>query len=408
MNDRLRREVIAYFDEEVGRPPAGVRERVLTGSDRGRGPSARGQWLATGAAVAMALLAVAVLLAPRLAQRAGVSPARNGTGIASPAPAPSSTMTPYAGEAPPSRYGMGVASGPGGGLVVFGGVLDGAGGPPGPAIEETWTWVDGRWTLKRPSTSPSRRRDSLMAYDAARGVVVLLGGRTQTGIGPQEPGLSDTWTWDGRGWTEHPSTVGPAFRQGAAMTYDPGSRSVLWYGAPRVPGGQGSAGTWRWDGQGWSRVQSAAQPTMISSQMAWDGHRVLLFGRAPVGGGPEAGGGEVMETWAWSADRGWTRLSPTALPPPAILAAAFDQEHQRLVALVQPVVGEATETWVWDGETWTRQATVHQPPALTYGGSAVYDTSSRQVLVYGRQVRSPVCELWAWDGRDWRQIARWS
>jgi hypothetical protein len=115
-----------------------------------------------------------------------------------------------------------------------------------------------------------------------------------------------------------------------------------------------------------------------------------------------------METWAWSADGGWTRLSPTAEPPDAFLAAVFDHQHQRLVALVQPVVGDATETWVWDGETWTRQATVHQPPALTYGGSAIYDTSSSQVLVYGRQVRSPVCELWAWDGRDWRQIARWS
>ena len=44
-------------------------------------------------------------------------------------------------------------------------------------------------------TAPSPRYDAGMAYDAARGQVVLFGGQDAFSF------FGDTWTWDGAAWT---------------------------------------------------------------------------------------------------------------------------------------------------------------------------------------------------------------
>ncbi len=54
-----------------------------------------------------------------------------------------------------------------------------------------WTW-----TQQPVSGRPPARFGAGMAYDAARGVTVLFGGR---GCGIK---CGDTWTWDGRQWSQ--------------------------------------------------------------------------------------------------------------------------------------------------------------------------------------------------------------
>jgi hypothetical protein len=406
MNDQLRRQVIEYFEDEVGQPPRGVRERTIGELvRRPRQPRTLG-WLAVLAALMLAAATVGVLSLSRLAARTTTSPAGQSSAAPSAtAPGPS----PGSGVAPSSRYGVGVAYDEARGeLVVFGGVPDAGAGPPGPAMAETWTWAAGRWTLRHPTVAPSPRRDSLMTYDGARGVVVLFGGRRQTGAGPEQAGLTDTWTWDGRQWMAHPVASAPPFNAGKAMTmaYDLASRSVVLY-EPVPFSARTRPSTWSWDGQRWTPLAVPVEPAMLSPAMVWDGTRMLLFGRAAIDGGTEAGGSEVMETWAWQGG-GWVKLSPAAQPPLSLMPAAIDQERHQLVALVQPVVGEQTETWVWDGATWSKRNSAEHPPDLTYSGSMVYDTRSKQVLAYGRLVRQPVCQLWTWDGKGWSRLASWS
>jgi hypothetical protein len=403
MTDRLRREVIAYFEQEVGPPPAGTRERVLAELGRGRPQPAAGRRrrLAGAVAVAIALLVVTSLSLIRLAQRDVVGPARPGAPAASPGVlSPTTTPPVVTGQGPLGRSGPAVAFDQARGeLVVFGGAVESPEGVAGPATAETWTWAGGGWTLQHPATAPSPRRDSQIAYDAERGQVVLFGGRAQLGYSSQVPGVSDTWTWDGRSWTEH-RVDGPVFDPQSVMEYDPKSRLVLLF---RIRLQE----TWSWDGQRWSRPQSSNQPNFISATMAWDGHRTLLLGRVAVAGGLEAGGSEVRQTWAWDANRGWTKLSPASQPPEGVGPAAYDPERRRLVALAQPGRSDVTETWLWDGAKWSRQPAAHQPPPLALASAtAVYDAGSKLVLAYGRQLRSPVSELWAWDGRDWRLLAR--
>jgi hypothetical protein len=406
MPEWLRHQLIAYFDEEVGPPPVGAPDRLLSELSRGRPrPTPGRRRLATAAAIALALLTVTVLILSGQVHRTAVGPTHTAHQPATPV-APSSRPSPAVAEpAPPSRYGPAVAYDVARAeVLLFGGVPAPDQGSPGSAVAETWTWTNGHWTLQHPAAAPSARRDSQMAYDAARSEAILFGGRLQHQAGPENPGLSDTWTWDGRTWTQHAGGLAPPFDERAAMAYDPASRSVLWY----RPSGRGPSVTWRWDGQGWSPVRTTAQPAMASATIAWDGKRLLLFGRAEVAGGTEAGGSEVMETWAWAANQDWVRLSPPAQPSQTQFAAAFDEGRRELVALGLPPQQGPTETWVWDGQRWSRRQTAHQPPPLTYAGSVVYDVRSKRVLAYGRQLRSPAMELWAWDGRDWTSLAEWT
>jgi len=63
MSEWFRHHLIAYFDEEVGPPPPGVRERLSAELPRGRPRPGNGRRrLAAAAAAASALTAVAMLL----------------------------------------------------------------------------------------------------------------------------------------------------------------------------------------------------------------------------------------------------------------------------------------------------------------------------------------------------------
>ena len=64
-----------------------------------------------------------------------------------------------------------------------------------PYLGDTWTWDGTDWTQRHPAHSPPGRDSMGMAYDAARGQVVLFGGVRRPFY------LGDTWTWDGTDWS---------------------------------------------------------------------------------------------------------------------------------------------------------------------------------------------------------------
>ena len=87
-----------------------------------------------------------------------------------------------------------------------------------------------------------------MAYDAARGEVVLFGGRRLRL-------LDDTWTWDGTDWTERsPRHRSPSARDSMGMAYDAARGEVVMFGgsdAARLSAtpGPGTARTGRSSGR---------------------------------------------------------------------------------------------------------------------------------------------------------------
>ena len=105
-------------------------------------------------------------------------------------------------------------------LMIFGGLSS----TPGPTdyFNNTWLFNYNRsvpnassWGLVPTVTAPSPRFDGSIAYDVTEGAVVLFGGEGKNGSA-----LSDTWLWNGTGWSVHPVAGGaqaPTGRIGGSM-----------------------------------------------------------------------------------------------------------------------------------------------------------------------------------------------
>ena len=118
---------------------------------------------------------------------------------------------------------------------------------------ELWAWTGGpKWERVTPpgtEPGPGERAGSRMAYDAATGQVVLMGGYV---YGANGHPLGDTWLWDGEQWTEY-TGPGPSDRSHHAMAYDPERQVIVLYGG--YGGGELILDdTWEWDGAAWHCV----------------------------------------------------------------------------------------------------------------------------------------------------------
>lgn len=114
-------------------------------------------------------------------------------------------------------------------IVLFGGTSLGS------LLNDTWEWDGTRWQeVGTPTFSPRPRHSHMMAYDAERGRVVMHGGFL--GLGP---GFSnETWEWDGdaRIWRQLAPLNVPPVKANADMAYDYArGRLVLFAGLEITP-----------------------------------------------------------------------------------------------------------------------------------------------------------------------------
>ncbi|MEY4828637.1 MAG: hypothetical protein RLZZ562_433, partial [Planctomycetota bacterium] len=128
---------------------------------------------------------------------------------------------------------------------------------------------------------PPARLQGEMAFDPARGKVVLFGGGS-TGWATN---YSDTWEWDGTNWqpTQLRRADGdwnPGARDGHSMAYDPRAERVVLHGGETASGCQQDI--WSWNGSEWTihLAQSGSVPSArTGSQLIHESgaNRLLLF-----------------------------------------------------------------------------------------------------------------------------------
>ena len=245
------------------------------------------------------------------------------------------------------------------------------GGTDGPTyLDETWEWDGSTWIKKSPVDHPGARRYPAMAYDSDRGKTVLFGG-TVDGT----HGLGDTWEWDGVNWIErHPAHV-PLPRQGAGMAYDSTRHLAVLLGGYSETAGFPSD-MWEWDGVDWS--QRTIQGPYVTSlpSLAYDSVRRRLVLFSPNGDG---------STYEWDGTAGaWTNRSPASGPAPRCCATlVYDSARARSL-----LFGGSTstqypdDTWEWDGTLWSPRAPVVHPVGR-WRHAMTYDSKRGQVVLYG-------------------------
>ncbi|MBL8939949.1 MAG: hypothetical protein JNM69_35670 [Archangium sp.] len=243
-------------------------------------------------------------------------------------------------------------------------------------LNDTWEWNGAVWFSRSPATAPPARAEHAIAWDAMRQQTVLFGGRGAGGL------LADTWVWNGTTWSQRSGTA-PAPRCRHTLTWH-GTRQALTLFA-----GIDSVGTfddlWEWNGTAWSSLAAPGLGGRSSHFAAWDptGRRLI------VGGGRSS-----TDVWAWSGSA-WSALPSLGQP---LAAAALACSSSRCVlhggiAGTSPFVAPTPLTRKLDASAWT---TIFTSPALE-GTTATFDSTR------GRVVAAGASGLFEWTGSSWEQ-----
>ncbi len=246
------------------------------------------------------------------------------------------------------------------------------------------------WEQRHPVDAPSPRHGHAMAYDSARKVTVLFGGRFSHGA---DPHLGDTWEWDGFTWRLR-STVGPPPRYRTAMAYDDSRGVVVLFGG--VDGAY-FGDTWEWDGVAWALRSQTGPSPRYDHALAYDSARgvTVLFGgymRHYEG-----------DTWEWDGLT-WSLRSNAGPAPRRYHSMAYDARRHVTVLYGgvtdhEPSTAPA-ETWEWDGHVWQRRS--WGVPGFRAGHVMAYDSGRGATLLFSGFSDS---KTWAWDGTTWTLLS---
>jgi hypothetical protein len=249
------------------------------------------------------------------------------------------------------------------------------------------------WVLKSPLTSPTPHYGHAMAYDTARGQVVLFGGADGPFL------ANDTWVWDGTNWTQKSPTSAPSWRYMHGMAYDAARGQVVLFGGYD---GSNRNDTWVWDGTNWTQKYPLNSPTPRNTHaLAYD----AAHGQVVLFGGNDSTGVR-NDTWVWDGTN-WTQKYPLNSPAGrAAHAMAYDSAHGQVVLFGGAGTNQVlvNDTWVWDGTNWNQRYALNSP-ALRAHSAMAYDASRGQVVLFGgNNISGDVYnDTWVWDGTNWTE-----
>ncbi len=293
-----------------------------------------------------------------------------------------------AAAAPPARSRHALAYDPiEGRTVMIGGY--GAGGP----LADAWTFDGTSWAPLVTATTPPARAGASLAYDPARRRLVLTGGASGDGTYPYGAAggtvtmRADTWEWDGVDWQLAP--VGPApARIGAAMAYDAARGALVMVGGWSGDGATGVAqgDAWAYDGISWTNIATDGDlPARFGHALVADerGGRLLA-----IAGWRDASGDPYDDTWQLVGDT-WSEL-PQVVPPAARgePVAVFDAARQRVrlqggsAQLAGGYAGLADGYELDDLDTWVA-VDDGQAPAGRAEAAGAYDLARQTVVLFG-------------------------
>ncbi|MFN8583473.1 MAG: hypothetical protein U0163_21165 [Gemmatimonadaceae bacterium] len=265
-------------------------------------------------------------------------------------------------------------------VVLFGGVNH-------QALGDTWEWNGTTWIL-RATDGPSPRYACAISYDAARGVIVLFGG-----YGSSQDDI--LWEWDGQEWTRRDSS-GPVHRGHRSMAYDTRRNVVVLYGAGENDYEPPEETTWEWNGMNWTGVERPGPRAREAHAMAFDTLRneTILFG------GIEGAGASLGDTWGWDGHT-WALRATTGPSPRNFHAMAYDSD--RAVAVLFGGAADPngnqlfSDTWEWNGQEWTLVST--EGPSPRWGHQMAYDSMRKLIVLQGGDPSGQ--QTWEWNGSVW-------
>lgn len=227
---------------------------------------------------------------------------------------------------------------------------------------DPWEWNGKGWT-ELPDFGPAPRRHTALAYDSVRKRTILFGGSDQPGMDellvPKDKVIEPdprTWEWDGTGWSVR-ATNGPRPRYGHAMAFDSARGRVVLFGGGYEEFTKGKkpekinrylGDTWEWDGRAWTQVSDIGPAPRIWHSMAYDperGRMVLFSGQIAD---PTKSAAEVIptDTWEWDGHL-WSQVANIGPGHWMLAGLAYDIAHHQMVLFGGVGKGANESIWIW-------------------------------------------------------------
>jgi len=166
----------------------------------------------------------------------------------------------------------------------------------------------------------------------------------------------------------------------------------------------------------WVERSPATSPRGRSfATMAYDTAtgNMVLFGGTNCSGANCILDSLLSDTWVWNGST-WTEESPTNYPPARDAATmAYDAAAGNMVLFGGEVSGAGPnnvvgDTWVWNGSAWTEASTTG-PPARD-SATMAYDAATGNMVLFGGATTTGtnLCETclndtWVWNGNSWTE-----
>jgi hypothetical protein len=239
---------------------------------------------------------------------------------------------------------------------------------------------------------PPNRDQAHMAYDEARGRVLLAGGRPPGGGGGYN--IQDTWEWNGVAWQQIFPATQLNFSKPMRIVYAPQRSQIIAVTGDSTVGGPPMQ-VHGWTGTNWVLVDANGPPSRADTyQIAWDGQRgVLVMFGAPF----------TPQTWEWNGLI-WQQRSNGGPMTRSAHRMVYDEARQRVV--LYGGIGyqnnyQLTDTWEWNGTYWLEHFGVQGPPAA-FGSAIAYDRARQRVVLHGGYHNGNATGgVFEWNGTSW-------
>lgn len=292
------------------------------------------------------------------------------------------------GTAPPPSSGHAMSRAPAGtgGVILYGGVQGGV------VSDVTWEYTGNNWSQRAPAVRPPARTGHALSFDPVRNVVVLFGG----------VGRNDTWEWDGNTWSQRFPATSPPAMSGHGMAHEGNTNRTVLVAT--------SQQCWLWDGTTWT--QTVSFPGFSGAGVNFG----FTLSKAPGGNGVLLWGGQeppfVFSGMARFDGATWSTVSQGPRPPArAFHFAAHDAARDVMVIYGGSAdnfsnIPVYTDTWEWNGTSWT-QRPEDLAPARRTDTNVAYDAARDEVVLFGGHVGPdsilPESDTWVRSGRTWSQ-----
>jgi hypothetical protein len=207
---------------------------------------------------------------------------------------------------------------------------------------DTYEWFQNSWHATPTPNAPSPRFLYGMAYDSARDVVVLFGGRDVFGANNQ------TWEYNGITWQQKVTVNSPPAREEMGMVYDAGAGRTIVFGGCNEGTATIFGDTWSYDGNDWVQLAPNTPPTArFRGIMEYDSQR----GRSVYFGGFD-GTQQLTETYEFAG--GQWNMVPTGNTIPTStteMTAGYDPVRRKLTMFAGFGTTFNNDTWQYTGPT---------------------------------------------------------